>query len=200
MESKNNKQKSKIILSKLGSLMENIIYFVILIPLVIITLNIVFQQINNPDKVPDIFGWKMFMILDENMDESIKKGDLVFTENIDSNELNVGDIVAFMNDINTVKIHKITDILEGKVEKIFVMQTQEDEIDNKIQVKSSKIEGVVKNKIPYVGSIILFIQQPLSILIIIGVIIMIGLICLYIAKKLDKRDSENTINKNKKNN
>jgi len=49
----------------------------VLVPLTLIALSIVFQLFVYPGKIPNIFGYKVFMVFDEYMDETVKFGDLV---------------------------------------------------------------------------------------------------------------------------
>lgn len=92
---------------KIKGYLEELIYLCIIIPLIIITISVVMQSIFYKDKIPNILGFKMFMILNNCNGSFVKTGDLVFTKNIDTNTLESGDIVAFRNGANTVTIHKI---------------------------------------------------------------------------------------------
>ena len=158
MDKKEN--KIKYIFTKILNLTENIVYYLILIPLVVVTLSIVYQQIVTPEKIPHIFGWKMFIILDQYMDESLEYGDLVFTKNINSDSLTNGNIVAFRNSNDMVVIHKIIDIkLQNEIDsetkeqrniKTFTMQTAINETSDTKYVKDSKIEGILKYRIPFI--------------------------------------------------
>ena len=44
----------------IGEVIGDVIYLIIIIPLLIITLMVIYQSITKPDKVPDIFGYKLF--------------------------------------------------------------------------------------------------------------------------------------------
>ena len=197
---KSNLNNNKISFATIWNILENIVYYIILIPLIVVTLMIVFQQIKEPDKIPHIFGWKLFIIMDEYMDDSVKYADLVFTKNVDTTVLNKGDVIAFRNDTNTVTIHKIIDIeeeqkqdeitKEERLVRTFTMKTLENETQDTRIVADSKVEGILRKRIPKIGLIILLMQKPIVIAIIIAVILVIGLICLYIAKKLDLRDEK----------
>ena len=158
MEKERNIKKNNI--SKIFNIFENIIYYAILIPLVIVTLMIVYQQIVFPDKIPHIFGWKLFIIMDEYMDDSIEFADLVFTKNIEPKDLKVNDVMAFRNATNTVTIHKILEIEEEeKIDEItqeerlvrtFKMKTLKNETNDTREVPDSKVEGILKHRIPKV--------------------------------------------------
>lgn len=182
------------------TIIEDIIYFFILFFLVAITVSIFYQAIVFPDKIPDIFGIKIFIILDDKMVDSVKYGDLVFTKNVEPDTLKVDDIIAFRNGLNTVTLHSILSIDEETKENenkpIFRMNALETEtVDTKI-VRKDKVEGLLIYRIPKLGLIIYFIQKPLIMFIISCIILGIGAICYYIAKKLDERDmkEENTEN------
>lgn len=179
----------------------DIIYLVIIIPLLIITLMLIYQTITRPDKVPDIFGYKLFMILDEKMEETLEYGDLVFTHNISIDELKIGDIVAFRNAANTITIHRIEEINETKEHsKIFTMKAQENETEDTRNVKEEKIEGILIKRIPKIGLWIMVFQEPLVTLLVIIIISIIGLIAYYIAGKLDEKDRKKQLYNNEQDN
>lgn len=192
---KQNKQSN---FKRIRNIIGDVIYYVILIPLIIITLMVVYQSITYPDKIPNIFGYKLFMILDDKMDETVEYGDLVFTKNIDCNLLKKGNIIAFRNGVNTVTIHEIIDIEEKKeidqetneekMKKTFTIQTATNETLDTKYVEDEKVEGILVKRIAKIGIIIMFIQKPIHLLIIIAIILVIGAFVYFIAAKLDKRD------------
>ena len=184
MEGQKIKEKPKAIL-----IIEDIIFYVILIPLIIINVIIIFQVITEPDKIPDVFGYKMFMVLDGNMDTSIEYGDLVFTKNVYANKLEVNDVIAFRNNTNKVTIHRI---LNKKIEEediTFTMITAQNEVGDTKYVKGEQVEGILIHRIPKIGLIILILQEPPVMVLIVCIILIIGLIAYYIAQELDKRDA-----------
>lgn len=201
MEKKEKLENSKPIVG-IGKTISDIIYVCILIPLTVIALHIAYQIISEPDKIPDIFGYKMFIILDDSMDESVEYGELIFTKNVYTNDLKKDDLIAFRNSMNTVTIHKIIDI-EEKIEtenatnnrrtvKTFTMQTSENEANDTKFAKDDRVEGIIIKKIPRIGSIIYFIQKPIATITICVIILIIGIIADFIAKKLDEREGIET--------
>lgn len=183
---------------KIREIISDIIYICIIVPLIAIDIYITFQLIFEPDKIPDVFGYKMFIVLDESMDESIEYGDLVFTKNVCTNDLKTNDFIAFRNTMDTVTLHKIIHVSE-KIEvdntindtrtvKTFEMKALENETNDTKYVKDNRVEGIVINKIPKIGAIIYYIQEPIITTIICVIIILIGIVADYIAKKLDERD------------
>lgn len=185
MEGQNIKKRPSVRI-----IVEDILFYIILIPLVIITAVILWQVLFEPEKIPDIFGYKMFIVLDGNMDTSIEYGDLVFTQNKCSNKLKINDVIAFRNKTNKVTIHRIS---EKKVEDediIFTMITATNEVGDTKFVKDKQVEGLLIYRIPYIGLIIFIIQEPAVLAFIVCIILIIGLIVYYIAQELDLRDAE----------
>lgn len=172
-------------------IIEDIVFYIILIPLIIITSVILWQVVTEPDKIPDVFGYKMFMVLDEKMDTSIEYGDLVFTHNIDVNQLKVNDVIAFRNKTNKITIHRISNIYGEDENMYFTMITASNEIGDTKYVKPEQVEGKLIHRIPKIGLLILFIQEPAVMVLIVCIILIIGLIAYYIAQELDKRDAIN---------
>ncbi len=181
MERQENTEKQK---TSIAVIIQNIIFISVLIPLIIIIINIFYQLIVYPDKIPHIFGYKIFMIFDEYMDDSIEFGDLVFTKNVNPNDLQIGDIIAFRNKRNTVAIHKIIDANTN----MFTMKTLINETNDTKYVNKENVEGILVYKIPRLGAIVYFIQQPWAMLAIGCVILSAGLVWIYIAQELDERD------------
>ena len=151
---------------------------------------VLFQVIKEPGKIPNIFGYKIFIIIDENMDESVNYGDLALTHNINPKDLKTDDVVAFRNYMDTVTIHRITHIDEKSDGREFIMNTALNETQDTKFVKEYQIEGILVKTIADAGLIILHIQEPTVIIKIITLILIIGLIVYYIAEKLDIKDEK----------
>ena len=175
---------------KQTTLLEDIVFYIIIIPLVIVATIIICQRLIYPEKIPDIFGYKIFIVLDGNMDKNIEYGDLIFTYNIDSKNLEENSLIAFHNNTNKVTIHRILNITEDNIGRQFEMQNSANEIGDTKYVREDQVEGIVIHRIPNVGIILYKIQEPYVILSLIGIVLIIGIIAYYISGKLDKKDSK----------
>ncbi len=174
--------------AKLSIKIDDIIFYVIMVPLIVISCLIIWQRVFTPKKIPNIFGFKMFVVLDDKMDESINYGDLVFTKNVNTNNLKKDNLVAFRDNTNKVVIHRITDILEDNNTKTFTMQTQPNEVGDTKYVKEDRVEGVLINKITKIGLFIIYMQNIHILIILVCIVLIIGLIIYYLAQELDKKD------------
>ena len=181
---KNNRKRTK------NEIIEDVIFYVFIMPLVVITAAILLQTIIHPDKIPNVFGYKMFIVLDGNMEQTVSYGDLTFTKNIDTNKLKVNDIIAFRNAEEKVTIHKISEITEENFEKIFVMQAKTNETNDTKYVKEEAVEGILVKKIDKVGIIIMYLQEPFVVIFIACFILIIGLVLYYNAQGKEKKKKQ----------
>lgn len=186
---KRTKEKRSF-LSIIGFIFKNIIYFGVFIPLIIITCDIGYQLLVYPEKVPNLFGYKFFMIMNEQTDGYTEYGDLIFTKIIDMDKYEIGDIMAFRNNMNTITVHKITEINTSIADKTkeFTMQTVENETDDTKYVREMHVEGKMVHRISNLGLVVMIAQDPLVLLLMIIIVLIIGLIAYYIAQQLDERD------------
>ena len=173
---------------KQTTLLEDIIFYVIIIPLILISITIIWQRLTEPDKIPDILGYKMFVVLDGDMDQAIEYGDLIFTHNIAPENLEKSNLIAFRNNTNKVTIHRIIKITEDDIGRQFEMQNSVNEVGDTKYVKENQVEGLIIHRIPNIGIILYKIQEPYIILILIGIVLLIGIVAYYIAGRLNKRD------------
>lgn len=173
---------------KQTTLLEDIIFYVIIIPLILICITIIWQRLTEPDKIPDILGYKMFVVLDGDMDQAIEYGDLIFTHNIAPENLEKSNLIAFRNNTNKVTIHRIVKITEDDIGRQFEMQNSVNEVGDTKYVKENQVEGLIIHRIPNIGIILYKIQEPYIILILIGIVLLIGIVAYYIAGRLNKRD------------
>lgn len=143
---------SKKYIEKIKIVCGNALYYGILIPLILITFSIFLQQIKNPQIIPNILGRKIFIILVDDLGSNIKENDLIITKNINPNKLQIGDVIAFRNNMDTVSVHKIKDITynektdgnnQKQKVKTFVMIASENETDDLKFVLDYNIEGKV---------------------------------------------------------
>ena len=176
----------------------NILYYLILIFLISITISISIQSIKNPDKIPNIFGYKIFMVLDEKMNTNIDYGDLVFSKSAKPNELKIGDLIAYRFN-NIVIIHEIESITKEEKDGDLInmemnVKVSESEVKGTNKVSGTQVEGIIKGKIPQIGLILFNMQKPINLVIIIGIILFVGSIFYFIAYFLDKKEWESKNN------
>ena len=184
-EKENIKEEKKVI-----SIVDDVIFFIIIILLSILSIAVIWQRIFLPDKIPSIFGYKFFMVLDGKMDKSIAYGDLLITHNVNPYDLEKNDVIAFRNKTNKVTVHRISDITNDAKGRQFEMLTASDEVGDTKYVRDSQVEGIIIHRIPKLGAFLIKFQEPYVFFPILFVVLIIGMMIYRYAWKLDKRDLE----------
>ena len=117
-----------------------IIFFIIFIPILIIVLTIVIKATLYPDKIPDVFGYKPFIVLDDTITE-IKKEDLILTKMVDESKIEVGDIISY-KDHEVVVTHEVIGIQKESGKTYFVVNISDNSsIENNVKIDSEIVEG-----------------------------------------------------------
>ena len=164
-----------------------IIFFIIAIPLLIIACIIMYKANKYPNRVPDVFGIKPMIVLSGSMETSIHTGDLVFVKMVDANTLREDDVIAFRNESDTVTTHRIIEIVMQNGQKYFKTKGDANNSEDANLVAMDDVEGIYIGRIAKVGNFLMFMQQPIGLIIVLLVILVVGLIWLYIVNKRDER-------------
>lgn len=148
--------------------------FISILILLVILIGIIFVQTKtNPDKIPTIFGYKLFIVLSGSMETELYKGDLAIVKSIDVKELKVNDIIAFKDKENYIVTHRIVDVIKDNGATKFVTKGDNNNTKDSGYVEEDNIEGIYINKISGFGNVLLFMQKP-STLAITLIIIVVG--------------------------
>lgn len=148
----------------------SIIEYIIVSFIILVNIMIMYKAIHNPNKTPDIFGKKAFVIVSGSMIPQIKIGDIVIIN--DTKDVKINDIIAFRRDSNVI-VHRIVN--EMKVNGKVMYQTKGDNnnICDAELVDISDIEGIYAGKVPYIGNILIMLYNNLAIVVVIVVVILI---------------------------
>ncbi|MCL2813887.1 MAG: signal peptidase I [Oscillospiraceae bacterium] len=141
-----------------------VVICLLLIPMLIINLTIVIKSYLNPDKVPDFFGLKPFVVLSGSMEPAILAGDLVFIKTVDPLTLKTGDIISFKEG-NNIVTHRIVELTEKGGEPAFLTRGDANNTSDRTPVTYSQLEGIYLFRIGMLGTLAIFIQTPMGMLI-----------------------------------
>ncbi len=156
----------------------NIFYIVIVIFLSMYLLT----TLISPEKSMNIFHFKLFNVLSSSMEPTINKGDLIFVRDINPDNLEVDDIITFsvyipeldkkgyithrigeiiiVNDITIYKTHG-----EGVPSGLY--DNWIDENGNDYDITSNDIIGKYVFRVPYLGTFLLLLEDPIFILLLV---------------------------------
>ena len=168
-----------------------IVALLVLIPILITNISIMFQANNEKDKVPNIFGYKPFIVLSGSMETEIKVGDLIITKMTDPKTLEKDDVIAFRDHENTVTTHRIIDIIDKDGKKYFVTKGDNNDSQDENLVEYGDVEGIYITRIPGVGNIFDELAKPTTIIILfLGITVIFVLLFQISNKKLKKKKEE----------
>lgn len=179
------KQKSKKI-HKIYKIIQNIFYIIIM-PIIIINITLIIKTFINPEEIPDFLGFKNFIIVSQSMEPNIKVGDAIFIKEVEETELKVNDIISFHDgaDINT---HRIKDIVEENGKKVYTTKGDNNKREDKNKITYKDIEGKYLFQINNFGIIAKILKSKIT-LIMLLIFVTLSIIFNYrIYKRQQKRD------------
>lgn len=141
--------------------------------LLVCNLTIIVKGTLHPEKPPSVLGVTPLVVLSGSMSGTqaghIETGDLIFVGPADPDQLTVGDVIAYMSGGGTVT-HRITAIstnADGALQ--FTTKGDANNTEDTDPVTEDQLVGVYLGRLPKVGDFALFLQQPLGMLLFIGV-------------------------------
>ncbi|TEB15104.1 Signal peptidase I W [Pelotomaculum sp. FP] len=156
-----------------------------LVLVLIVNVTFIIRSYIYPDKVPDFFGYKPFIVLSGSMEPTILAGDLIVTKVVAPEQIVKDDIIAFRAEKNTVVTHRVTDV---RTEDGLTFLTKGDAntgADAKA-VSVSDLEGIYLWRAAGVGRFAMFLQTPLGML-----LFVITPLCLFILYDITSRNRRN---------
>ncbi|MBE5763978.1 MAG: signal peptidase I [Clostridiales bacterium] len=146
-----------------------IVLSVILLPILVFNCILLVKGIVNEDEVPSFGGYTPLIVESPSMEDTIMTGDLIFIKKTDISELEVGDVITFYNPLGDGKslvTHRIIEITENQGARYFLTQGDNNNIDDKDPIHEDDVLGVwTEKRVPLLGSIMLFMQKPLGMII-----------------------------------
>lgn len=108
-------------------------------------------------------GFKVFTVLSGSMEPTYPTGSLIFVKEVDPFQLQVGDVITFMLDEETIATHRIVDIvLDEEDSTVIRFQTKGDanEAEDAGLVHYKNVIGTPIFSIPKLGYIMNYVQHP----------------------------------------
>ena len=166
-----------------------ILFLVIVLPFLIFNLTLIVKSKLYPDKIADFMGYKPFIVMSGSMETTINIGDLVIVKKVNSSSIHIGDIIAFKNG-NIVISHRVKEVINDSGIYKFKTKGDNNNVADDFIVSSDAIEGIFVNKIPGLGSILLFLGKPIGLLMVILVIIIVSTALYFVKFGYSTKDAE----------
>lgn len=166
-----------------------VLFLVIVLPFLIFNLTLIIKSKLYPDKIADFMGYKPFIVMSGSMETTINIGDLVIVKKVNSSSIHAGDIIAFKNG-NIVISHRVKEVINDSGTYKFKTKGDNNNVADDFIVNSDAIEGIFVNKIPELGSILLFLGKPIGLLMVILVIIIVSTALYFVKFGYSTKDAE----------
>ena len=157
-----------------------IVLCVILVPILIINCTLIVKSFINKDEAPDFAGVVPLIVLTDSMYPDIKKGDLIFTKKVDTNTIQVGDVISFYaaeDDYTTIWTHQVIEVIQdGETVKFRTKGINNPTPDGKLR-EADKIVGKWNDvRIGGAGSLAMEMQKPggLIICVVVPILLFVG--------------------------
>lgn len=167
--------------------------------MLVCNLTIIIKGSLAPEKPPSVLGITPMVVLSGSMsgeaEDHIEIGDLIFVGKVESGELEVGDVIAFMEG-EVVVTHRITAISTGEDGKLqFTTKGDANNAEDLRPVSEDNLVGIYKSRIARVGDFALFLQTPMGMVLFIALPLLAFIIYdilrrRHYAAKEDKRTAE----------
>ena len=159
-----------------------IVLCIILGFLLVCNLTIIIKGTIHPEMPPSILGKTPMVVLSGSMsgtaEDHIEAGDLIFVDKTDVTSLEVGDVIAYMEEGSTAVItHRITKIetdSDGKL--LFTTKGDANNAEDIAPVKEERVVGIFSSRIPKVGDFAMFLHEPLGMVLFIAVPLLVFII------------------------
>lgn len=166
-----------------------VLFLVIVLPFLIFNLTLIIKSKLYPDKIADFMGYKPFIVMSGSMETTINIGNLVIVKKVNSSSIHTGDIIAFKNG-NIVISHRVKEVINDSGTYKFKTKGDNNNVADDFIVNSDAIEGIFVNKIPGLGSILLFLGKPIGLLMVILVIIIVSTALYFVKFGYSTKDAE----------
>lgn len=141
---------------------------IILIPVLIINITLIVKSYTNKDEVPKIGGYCPLIVLTGSMEPVINSGDLIICKQIDSDQVKVGDIIAFFDPDSTnsaVLTHRVTEIIDDNGTLSFRTKGDANNAEDRTPVPAGDLVGIYRSRIPGAGNVAMFMQTTAGLVI-----------------------------------
>lgn len=124
----------------------------------------------SPNEPPTVFGFTPLTVMSGSMngdaEDHTEVGDLIFINKVAPENLQVGDIIAFQKDSSliTLRIIEITISENGDLQ--FLTKGDANNIADTDPIEANPVVGIFKTRIPKLSDFVVFVQPPVSMLII----------------------------------
>ena len=138
---------------------------------------------------PRLLGYEVNVVLSNSMEPVYSTGELLLVKPAKADEIKVNDIISFKGSgVWYVITHRVIKIDQEK--QVFITKGDANSSQDSNPVAFSRLNGIVKINIPYIGYIYGMIQSMIAKIILAGLVLIYIIVNLVTKKKLNSNVSE----------
>ena len=132
------------------------------IVLIVIIYNIILIGISMVDGIDNlsIFGYQAYIITSDSMKPEINNGDVIIVRKIGQEEIKENDVIVYSEEAQNIT-HRVIEITEKDGHKEYKTKGDNNQVEDSKFVLYENIKGKVMFKIPFLGTIILFMKNQI---------------------------------------
>ena len=169
--------------SKVISIIGNIMFYILMVTILISA----YLFANNDSKEKSIFGYRYYNVLTPSMTPTIPVGSAVFVKMLEPSEIKEGDIITYSTsrDGKIVVTHRVNEIINDEKGLRFITKGDANNVTDLNPIFASQVIGKVNLFIPYLGNILVYMQQRIWLVVacIVALILIVQLITYLISIK-----------------
>lgn len=152
-------------LKKTLSILFNSIFIIV----TVVALVFVYTMLQSAGRIPDIMGYRLYVVQSGSMEPDIQTGSLVISKRVSPKDLKVGDVITFKSkdESTTLVTHRIEQITKENEELSFITKGDANEVVDLEPIKQGNVIARVKYDIPYLGYMTDFIKTKQGMLLVV---------------------------------
>lgn len=182
---------------KIIHILGNILFYVVLISLISTSFLMIKSQ--REGKQTSIMGNKFFTVMTGSMQPTIMVGDLVIVKEVPKEQIKDGDIITFKSENSeNITTHRVKEVLNDGITIKYVTQGDANNTTDPNPINSNMLIGKVVKCVPKIGSLMLFMKNNLTKIVVgVFVVVLISFIGKITKKKLKEIEEEENKTKEK---
>lgn len=139
-----------------------------------------------------VLGYRAYVIISDSMTPYINEGDIVIVKKYDEERIQKGDVITFEKDEETIT-HRVVEITENNGIKEYVTKGDNNTIEDSETVRYEEIKGIQVITVPWLGNLIIALENKIIFLIVLWIILIISLIKMEIEDKKEARRAKKRV-------
>ena len=167
----------------------NILIFLIIVPILIYNITLIIKYIQNPNEIPDFFGFKTSEIVSRSMEDTINKNDIIVVKKVDKNEIDENDIISFDNG-NEIITHRIVEIENINGQTLYTTKGDNNRFADDEKISFEQIEGKYVFKLSKLGYLMNFLKNRYFLIILFIILIFCFIHIINVKKRIKNREEK----------